>query len=183
MVTSPDPRPDRVRIRPARVSDAALFRSWRSEPSVRKHQPLRDVAVSHIRADLAAQNVDDLYRSRGDRFQWVIEAGRTPAGWITLVVANWEHGLCEIGFALSSPFQGCGIMPRAVGLLLPELFLASSLYRVEARCSVDNHASQRVLESTGFTREGKLRGYFVLADRRVDHYLYSLTRDEFLPAE
>jgi ribosomal-protein-alanine N-acetyltransferase len=148
---------------------------------VRRHQPLRDIALSQIRADVAAQNVDDLYRSRGERFQWVIEVGREPAGWITLVVANWEHGLCELGFALSSPFQSRGIMPQALAQLVPELFLHTAIYRIEARCSIENVASQRVLEKTGFRREGLLRGYFILEGRRVDHYLYGLLRDEYLP--
>ncbi|MEE2778331.1 MAG: GNAT family protein [Acidobacteriota bacterium] len=180
-MTSPAYVPAPVHLRPARVSDAALFRDWRAEPSVRRHQPLRDIAVSQIRADVAAQNIDDLYRSRGERFQWVIELRSTPVGWITLVVANWEHGLCEMGFALSSPYQGQGLMVQALALLLPEIFLHTSLYRVEARCSVENYGSRRVLEKSGFQREGELRGYFMLDDRRVDHYLYSILRDDWLP--
>ena len=180
-MTSPRPLHAAVSLRPARISDAPLFRGWRAEPSVRRHQPLRDIALSQIRADVAAQNIDDLYRSRGERFQWVIEVGREPAGWITLVVANWEHGLCELGFALSSPFQGRGIMSESLAQLVPELFLHTALYRLEARCSIENVASQRVLEKTGFRREGLLRGYFILDGRRVDHYLYGLLRDEYLP--
>ena len=54
------------------------------------------------------------------------------------MVANWEHGLCELGFALSSPFQGRGIMPQALLQLVPELFLHTTLHRVEARCSIEN---------------------------------------------
>ena len=180
-MTSPRLAPAAVALRPARISDAPLFRSWRAEPSVRRHQPLRDIALSQIRADVAAQNMDDLYRSRGERFQWVIEVGREPAGWITLVVANWEHGLCELGFALSSPFQSRGIMPLALAQLVPELFLHTALYRIEARCSIENFGSQRVLEKTRFQREGLLRGYFILDGRRVDHYLYSLLRHDYLP--
>ncbi|HVR28292.1 MAG TPA: GNAT family protein [Thermoanaerobaculia bacterium] len=179
-MTAPKPVPSVVSLRPARISDAPLFRGWRAEPSVRRHQPLRDIALSQIRADVAAQNMEDLYGSRGERFQWVIEVGREPAGWITLVVANWEHGLCELGFALSSQFQGRGIMPQALTQLVPELFLHTSLYRIEARCSVENVASQRVLEKTRFQREGRLRGYFILAGRRVDHYLYALLRDDYM---
>ena len=34
---------------------------------------------------------------------------------------------------------------------------------------------------TRFQREGRLRGYFVLDGRRVDHYLYGLLRDDYLP--
>jgi RimJ/RimL family protein N-acetyltransferase len=45
---------------------------------------------------------------------------------------------------------------------------------------VENVGSQRVLEKGGFEREGRLRGYFKLRGRRMDNYLYSLLREEFL---
>ena len=170
-----------VQIRPVRESDAPLFRTWRGEPSVRRFQPLRDVPLSKIRNDIATQSIDDLYRSRGERFQWVIEVDGRAAGWITLVVGNWDHGLCETGFALSTAFHGQGVMTQALTLLLPELFLRSTIERVEARCAVQNHASRRVLEKVGFQEEGVLRGYFLLRGERVDHYLYALLRDDYLP--
>ncbi len=173
----------RVDIRPATPDDARLLREWRAEPSVRRHQPLHDVATSQLRADLTAQRHADLYLGRGERFLWIVEHGRAPAGWITLVVGNWEHGLAEIGYALSSAFLGRGLMKEALTLLLPDLFLRAAIYRLEARCAVDNVASQRVLEKLGFHHEGVLRRYFRLHGERVDHYLYALLRDDFLPRD
>ncbi len=171
----------RVDLRPARTDDATLLRRWRAEQSVRRFQPLHDVSTAQLRADLAAQQRNDLARNRGERFLWIIEADRCPAGWVTLVVNNWEHGLAEIGYALSTGFQGRGIMVQALSLLLPELFLRAGIARIEARCAEGNDASQRVLERLGFFREGVLRDYFLLHGERVDHYLYSLLRRDFLP--
>lgn len=175
-----DPIQYRVSLRPARPDDAHLLRKWRSEPSVRLYQPLQDITVAQLRADVTAQGMTDLYHGRGERFLWVIEADRRPTGWITLVVTNWEHGLSEIGYALTSQFQGKGIMTQALSLLLPDLFLNAPLERIEARCAVPNQASQRVLIKLGFVREGVLRGYFVLQGRRVDHYLFALLREDYL---
>ncbi len=148
---------------------------------MRKHQPLREVSLAQLRADLATASVADLYRGRGDRFVWIIEASGEPCGWITLVVANWDHGLAEIGYALSTQFHNRGIMAQALSLLLPEIFLRTTLERVEARCSVDNEASRKVLEKLGFTHEGTLRSYFRLRGKRIDHSLYALLRIDFLP--
>ena len=175
------PTTARVDLRKARVDDALLLRRWRSEPSVRRYQPLHDVSTAQLRADLAAQEQNDLYRARGERFLWIVETDREPAGWITLVVANWEHGLCEIGYALSAAQQGRGVMTHALALLLPELFLRTPLARIEARCAVDNRASRRVLEKLGFVEEGVLRDYFQLHGRRVDHVLFALLRTDWLP--
>ena len=173
--------PIRVELRQATIDDAPLLRRWRGEGSTRRFQPLHDVSTAQLRADLAAQRHSDLYRARGERFLWIIEANRRPAGWITLVVANWEHGLSEVGYTVSQTFQGNGIMTQALTLLLPELFLRTPLERIEARCAVDNFASQRVLQKLGFVKEGTLRSYFVLHGKRVDHFIYGLLSKDYLP--
>jgi ribosomal-protein-alanine N-acetyltransferase len=168
-----------VALRPAVPRDAELLRAWRGEPSVRRFQPLSDLPTSQLRADVANQRMSDLYRGRGDKFQWIVEVDGRSGGWITLVVSNWEHGLAEVGYALSSAFQGQGVMSEALQRLLTDLFSHTLVERVEARCALENLASQRVLEKSGFEREGLLRGYFRLRGRRVDNYLYALLRQDF----
>ena len=174
----PEARPQlpRVRLRPVQPGDAVLLDRWRQETEVRRHQPLSESSVAQLYAELAQQRGDDLYRGRGDKFQWVVLADDRPAGWITLMITNWTHGLAELGYALSTPFQRRGIMPRALELLLDDLFDHTRLRRIEARCAVDNVASQKVLERLGFEREGRLREYFVLRDRAVDNFLYARLR-------
>ncbi len=148
---------------------------------MRRYQPLQNVPVARLRADLASQRCGDIYRGRGDRYTWMIESDGDRAGWITLAIVTWEHGLGELGYALSTSHQGRGTMTAALGQLLPELLLRTPLERLEARCATDNHASRRVLEKLGFVREGTLRSYFVLQGRRTDHYLYALLRDDYIP--
>ena len=170
-----------VALRPAQPGDAALLEAWRSESSVRKYQPIGVATTGQLRQELERQRIGDVNRGHGEKFQWIICADDQPAGWITLVVTNWEHGLAEIGYALSTDFQQCGMMPQALTQLLAELFLQTKLERIEARCAIDNVPSQKVLERVGFYREGQLRGYFVLDGVRVDNHLYAILRDDFLP--
>jgi len=169
-----------VTLRPAVPTDAERLKRWRGEWSVRRFQPLHDLTASQLRSDVAGQRIKNLYRGRGDKFQWIVEVDHEPAGWITLVVSNWEHGLAEVGYALTTESQGRGVMVRALERLLDELFERTALERVEARCAVDNSASQRVLEKLGFHREGLLRSYFRLHGRRVDNYLYAILKLEWL---
>jgi ribosomal-protein-alanine N-acetyltransferase len=165
-----------VTLRPACPRDAELLRQWRAEPSVRRYQPLNDLPVSQLRADVASQRMADLYRGRGEKFQWIVQVEGEAAGWITLVVSNWEHGLAEVGYALSTAYQSRGVMSAALQQLLDDLFANTPLERIEARCAVENAASQRVLEKNGFRREGILLSYFKLRGRRVDNYLYARLR-------
>ena len=181
MAVSPLSLPHRVALRPALPGDAALLFRWREEPSVRRYQPLQSASVADLRTDLARQRPEELYRGRGERFQWIILAETAPVGWITLAVTSWEHALAEVGYALTTRFQNRGVMSQALQLLVADLFLATPLERLEARCAVENVASQRVLERVGFVREGLLRGYFQLAGARLDNYLYALLRADLLP--
>jgi RimJ/RimL family protein N-acetyltransferase len=171
-----------VSIRPAQPSDAAALQRWRAEPSVRLHQPLGQLSTADLRADIGAHRDGDLQRGRGQKFQWIVLVDGQPAGWITLVVTNWEHGLAEIGYALSTEFQGRGLMALALGQVLAELFCASPIERLEARCAATNIRSHRLLEGLGFRYEGCLRGYFVLDSERVDNHLYALLRTDYLAA-
>lgn len=173
--------PLEIEVRPARPADSELLLLWRNEPSVRQYQPLGFASPSQLRAELASQTITDLYRAQGDKFQWIIESVSQPAGWITLVVTNWDHGLAELGYALSTPYQRLGIMPLALHHLLADLFSHTQIERIEARCAVDNIGSSRVLEKIGFTREGRLRDYFRLRGERVDNFLYAILRRDFLP--
>ena len=168
-----------VSLRPASPRDAELLRQWRAETSVRRFQPLNDLPTSQLRADVASQRMSELYRGQGDKFQWIIQVDIQPAGWITLVVSNWEHGLAEVGYALSTAYQAQGLMTEALAQLLADLFSNTNLERIEARCAIDNVASRRVLEKNGFQREGHLRGYFKLRGRRIDNFLFALLRDDF----
>jgi [ribosomal protein S5]-alanine N-acetyltransferase len=168
-----------VTLRPASPRDAELLRQWRAETSVRRYQPLNDLPTSQLRADVASQRISELYRGQGDKFQWIIQIDGEPAGWITLVVSNWEHGLAEVGYALSTRYQSRGLMTEALALLLGDLFANTNLERVEARCAVDNAASRRVLEKNGFRLEGHLRGYFKLRGQRIDNYLFALLREDY----
>jgi len=180
MLATVDRDAPEIRLRPARPQDAQILKRWRSEPSVRMHQPLTDLTVAQLRSDVSSQRMADLYRSRGEKFQWIVEVDEDAAGWITVVVSNWEHGLAEVGYALSSSYQRRGVMVDALSQLLDQLFDRTTLERIEARCAVDNEASQKVLDRIGFRFEGRLRGYFKLRGRRVDNYLYAVLRRDWM---
>jgi RimJ/RimL family protein N-acetyltransferase len=174
------PSPRRVTLRPAAPRDAELLWRWRGEWSVRQFQPLHELSVAQLRADLANQRMSDLYRGRGEKFQWIVAIDDEPVGWITLVVSNWEHGLAEVGYALGTEHQRAGVMTAALCQLVEDLFQNTEIERLEARCAADNVASRRVLEKSGFRHEGVLRGYFKLRGARVDNLLYAVLRSDRL---
>lgn len=84
----------------------------------------------------------------------------------------------EIGYALLPGERKKGYCQEAVDIILDFLFLSTTVYRIQALTDTMNVASQRVLERSGFQREGTLRGYFTRGNR-TDCFLYSILRDEW----
>ena len=64
-------------------------------------------------------------------------------------------------------------MTAAVRALVPAAFDVLRLHRVEAACIPTNLASVRLLEKTGFRREGYARSYLCINGTWQDHLLYA----------
>jgi len=85
-----------------------------------------------------------------------------------------QPGNVEIGYWMIERARGRRFASRAVALLARWALTDAGLARVQALVEPDNTASQRVLESVGFRREGHLRSYLVFDGRRGDAFIYSL---------
>jgi [ribosomal protein S5]-alanine N-acetyltransferase len=168
----------RLRLRPFVPSDLELLVGWRDEAAARAHQPLRRLTREELRLELEAGSAGPIGDRARSRFQWVVERieDRVPLGWVTLTVRSREHGIAEIGYTLSAAHHRRGYGREALGLLVQRALAEPEIQRLEAVVSVENEASWRLLEHHGFQREGRLRGYYVINGRRVDHYLYARLR-------
>lgn len=89
-------------------------------------------------------------------------------------------GFAEIGYILFPDGRGRGYATRTVRLVAGWVFDVLGVGRLQARTSLGNVASERVLERCGFTREGVARAGFVLPVSRewVDTTMWSLLPGE-----
>ena len=85
-----------------------------------------------------------------------------------------QPGTVDIGYWLIERARGRRLASHAVALLARWALTDAGLARVEALVEPGNTASQAVLESVGFRREGRLRSYLVFSTRRADALIYSL---------
>ncbi len=91
-------------------------------------------------------------------------------------LSNVRRGVtqsAELGYWLGVPYFGQGRMSDAVRALLPVAFERLRLHRVEAATMPENAASIRVLERSGFVREGYARQYIMINGRWADHILFA----------
>jgi RimJ/RimL family protein N-acetyltransferase len=85
----------------------------------------------------------------------------------------------EIGYSLAPSGRGKGYCTEAVNLMVDYLFLSKESMRIQAQTDTRNVASQRVLEKTGFKKEGTLRKNFFMRGDWTDTLLYSILREEW----
>jgi ribosomal-protein-alanine N-acetyltransferase len=94
-----------------------------------------------------------------------------------MTLANVRRGVAQagsLGYWMGAPFAGRGYMTAAVDALIPFAFGALRLHRLEAACIPSNTASIRLLERSGFVREGMARQYLCINGLWQDHLLYGL---------
>jgi len=65
-----------------------------------------------------------------------------------------KDGLVEIGYGVLELYSGKGFATAGVAMILKEAFSKPEVKGITAETSVDNIASQRVLEKNGFTKTG-----------------------------
>ena len=118
-------------------------------------------------------------RARGVLFPYVIEdtTDGSIAGGVTLRQFDPMRGVIEVGYWLFEHARGRGLATRAVRAVAREAF-ASGLWRLEAHVRIGNDASERVLERSGFTREGIKRRYLRHEGGRADATVFALLADE-----
>lgn len=101
-----------------------------------------------------------------------------------LTLANIRRGVAQagsLGYWMGQAYAGRGHMTAAVAALIPFSFGTLRLHRLEAACIPTNVTSIRLLEKTGFTREGFAREYLCINGTWQDHLLYALLKNDPLP--
>jgi ribosomal-protein-alanine N-acetyltransferase len=98
-----------------------------------------------------------------------------------LTLANIRRGVAQagsIGYWVGAPFARKGYMSAAMRGLVPFCFGTLRLHRLEAACIPGNAASVRLLEKSGFQREGYARSYLCINGIWQDHLLYARLKDD-----
>jgi len=98
-----------------------------------------------------------------------------------LTVTNIRRGVAQagsLGYWMGAAYARQGYMTAAVRALVGFCFSTLKLHRIEAACIPENTASVRLLEKTGFVREGYAREYLCINGSWQDHLLYAQVRSD-----
>jgi ribosomal-protein-alanine N-acetyltransferase len=122
---------------------------------------------------------EDMRADQAYAFLLFRKADNVLVGGITLT--NVRRGVAQagsMGYWIGAPFAAQGYMTRGVLAMVPFAFDVLRLHRLEAACIPSNQPSIRLLERTGFTREGYAREYLCINGLWQDHLLYARLRGD-----
>ncbi len=173
---------DGARLRPLREADADALYAYLRDPVVTESTSYPVISVPMVEAmierSVSRWDADELSR-------WGIALRHDDRIVGTCGFVDWSrvHRWAELAFDLAHAHWGKGLMRQAVAAVLRWTYRQDRVDRVQAFVRVDNERSRRLLERSGFVREGRLRNYRVCRGQPHDFYVYGLLRSDWAAAE
>ena len=166
---------DRLLLRPFGPADAeSCIRNWAADPAVYRHISREPQTPEQVRDWLSTAG--EAYASP-ETWYWAIVEKDTGEviGEIFVDDFSVRNGWCELDWKVGSRFWQKGYATEAAAAVVRYLLDEAGFHRIQAKCSAENPASERVMQKIGMAREGVLRGYFRTKDGRWrDVVLYAL---------
>jgi len=177
-------RAGRVGLRPPRLRDASAWSELRLQDReyLQRWEPTTFGDWHERNALLAWPAQWSALRGLGRRGQalpFVITVDGRLAGQLT--VGNIVRGALRsawIGYWVTAGLAGGGVATAAVALAVDHCFGPAGLHRLEATVRPENGPSLRVLEKSGFRREGLFERYLDVEGAWRDHFVYGLTAED-----
>lgn len=162
-----------VNLRVLDREDYPLLRDWFNQPDVfGRFNPLHQMTLDEIGKIFASPHEM--------RLSIVEDKEGHKVGFIGhFYVLHPASKQLELSYTLIPSERGKGYGTEALGMMVDFLFLTKDTVRIQAQTDPMNLPSQKVLEKTGFKREGVLRKAFFIRGGWTDSWIYSLLREEW----
>ncbi|MFE1245077.1 GNAT family N-acetyltransferase [Fictibacillus sp. NPDC058756] len=169
---------ERLILREVTKADAEDMLTYLSDPDVVKHMGLEPSRSVEDAYDEIAWYESIVNKSTGIRWGITLKDDKRVIGSCGFLNRVLKHYRSEVGFELSKEYWGKGIAREALEAVVKYGFENMELERVEALIEPANLPSQRLVEKTGFQREGLLRHYEYTCGTFDDLYIYSLLKKD-----
>ena len=170
-------RTTRLLLRPVAVGDAAaIFETYAQDEEVaryviwRPHRNREETQAYIERCVATSSTVERIYLLVGNDDHIVRGA---------LALRRRAPHRLDCGYVLARRWWGQGLITETLSEVAIWALLQPSIFRIGAVCDVDNIGSARVLEKSGFVREGVLQRWLVhpnISDEPRDCYSYARVR-------
>lgn len=166
---------DIVELRTVEEEDVEFLQRTLNDPRVRAGIAASDPINRSTEREWAESQGDT------DDAHFLVCVEGDPVGEIGLKPPNEVWGTAEVGYMIAPDEWKNGYATDAVTAVCGYAFEERRLNKVYATTYATNPASGRVLEKTGFTKEGVLRKEGFVEGNHVDMYRYGLLAEEWPP--
>lgn len=164
-----------INLRIREREDLPLFHEWINDLEfLGDYAPIMQYPMSFLE-----KTFDE---SSNDNKMFIIEKkDGTRIGMIHyfMVRSGDPYKLLEIGYTLIPSERNKGYCTEALKIIVDFIFLSKEVERIQATTDIENIASQKVLEKSGFTKEGIVRKMLFSKGKFADSALYSILREEW----
>ena len=165
---------DRVALHTVEEDDLDAFARAHNDPDLRRPLGIETPANRDAIEDFFEETI-----SSDDSVWFVVVADDDLRGSVTFTEVHESDGVGDLSYWILPEHQGEGYGHDAVALLLEYGFDELRLHRVRADCYASNDGSRGLLESLGFTQEGRFREAAFLDGTYEDVLRYGLLADEW----
>jgi RimJ/RimL family protein N-acetyltransferase len=163
-------------LRPWRLSDLPLVREASRDPYI----PLITTVPSPWSEPAGVAFVERQWGRASARAGYpfvVVGPGGRPVGSVGLWLRNLDQGRASLGYWVVASARGQGAAVAATGAVADWALRELRIPRLELWMEPWNTASVRTAERAGFRREGLLRGWQRIGEKRRDVFMYGLISD------
>ena len=165
---------DQVTLRTIEEEDLPYLQEQVNDPTVWRAIGRRDP----VNAEQERDFFDDVVCDDGS-VQLLVCAGDDPVGTVGFHLDPGAARTAELGYWIAPDEHGNGYGSEAADLLTTYGFEQRGCHRIEARVFEFNDASQALLESIGFEREGRKRDAKFIDGEYQDMLWYGVLAEEW----
>ena len=171
---------ERLLLRPFTPADAdSCIKNWASDPEIYRY--MSQCAQTKEEVEEWLSGAKEAYASPETYYWAVVEKERDEViGEIFVDDFGLRNSWCELDWKVGKTFWGQGYTTEASKIIVDYLIRDVGFHRVQAKCCVENPASERVMQKIGMIKDGVLRGYFCDKDGRFcDVVMYAILKEDF----
>ena len=149
---------DRFQLRPICENDSEfVFEKWTQELTIAKYMTWKPHKKIEETQGYISSSVDGW---KNYSYTWIIEK-RDSKEIMGCFAARQNQHKIDIGYLLIEEHWNNGYMTEIIRAFVNEAFKLENIRRIWAVCDIENQASRRVLEKSGFSYEGVLKSWLV----------------------
>jgi RimJ/RimL family protein N-acetyltransferase len=173
---SQDAMQSEVRLTPLTPEHAPAMLRWMQQPEVRLNVGVR----AEPSLERTRQWIAQALTPGSGTYAFAILEGGVHVGNVVLDRVDTYLGTTRLSVYVGDG-RGRGVGRAAVRLAVEHAFTVLGLYKVWLTVHAENVAARRAYEAVGFVEEGRLRGEFLLGERRVDALYMGVLAGELAP--